>query len=125
MTESAEVDADESSDSLEGTVEDVDGDYAVELEHDGETVTVGVDEDEYILDAAEDAGLDLPYSCRQGQCTSCVGTLLDGDIDQSEGTALDPMQEEDGFALLCIAYPRSDCRIETETQDDMFGGDIL
>jgi ferredoxin len=125
MTESAEVDADESAGSFEGTVEDVDGDYAVELEHDGETVTVGVDEDEYILDAAEDVGLDLPYSCRQGQCTSCVGTLLDGDIDQSEGTALDPMQEEDGFALLCIAYPRSDCRIETETQDDMFGGDIL
>jgi ferredoxin len=125
MTESAEVDADESAGSFEGTVEDVDGDYAVELEHDGETVTVGVDEDEHILDAAEDVGLDLPYSCRQGQCTSCVGTLLDGDIDQSEGTALDPMQEEDGFALLCIAYPRSDCRIETETQDDMFGGDIL
>jgi len=125
MTESAEVDADESVGSLEGTCGGVDGDYAVELEHDGETVTVGVDEDEYILDAAEDAGLDLPYSCRQGQCTSCVGTLLDGDIDQSEGTALDPMQEEDGFALLCIASPRSDCRIETETQDDMFGGDIL
>jgi ferredoxin len=35
------------------------------------------------------------------------------------------MQEEDGFALLCIAYPRSDCRIETDAQDDMFGGDIL
>ena len=125
MNESAEVDADEPSGSLEGTGGDVDGDYAVELEHDGETVTVGVDEDEHILDAAEDVGLDLPYSCRQGQCTSCVGTLLSGDIDQSEGTALDPMQEDDGFALLCIAYPRSDCRIETETQDDMFGGDIL
>jgi len=127
MTEPAECDASD-YDSYEGnrepTDDPVDGDYAVELEHDGETVTVGVDEDEYILDAAEDAGLELLYSCRRGQCTSCVGTLLDGDLDQSEGLALDPMQEEDGFALLCIAYPRSDCRIETETQDDMFVGDI-
>ncbi|WP_136715868.1 2Fe-2S iron-sulfur cluster-binding protein [Halorientalis salina] len=104
--------------------EPTDTDYEVELVHDGETVSLSVPEDEYVLDAAEDAGLDLPYSCRQGQCTSCVGKLLEGEIDQSEGTALDPMQEADGYALLCISYPTSDCRIETEAQDDMFGGDL-
>jgi ferredoxin len=122
MTESAEIDADD--DTLDGN-SSIDGEYAVELDHAGETITVGVDADEYILDAAEAAGLDLPYSCRQGQCTSCVGRVLDGEIDQSEGTALDPMQEDDGFALLCVSYPRSDCRIETDAQDDMFGGDLL
>jgi ferredoxin len=104
--------------------EPTDTDHEVELVHDGETVSLSVPEDEYVLDAAEDAGLELPYSCRQGQCTSCVGKLLDGEIDQSEGTALDPMQESDGYALLCISYPTSDCRIETEAQDDMFGGDL-
>lgn len=97
--------------------------HDVELLHNGETVSLSVPEDEYILDAAEEAGYDLPYSCRQGQCTSCVGTMIDGDIDQSDGTALDPMQQDDGFALLCIAYPKSDCRIETDTQGDMFGMD--
>jgi ferredoxin len=97
--------------------------HEVELVHEGETVSVSVPEDETILDAAEADGFDLPYSCRQGQCTSCVGTLEDGTIDQNGGTALDPMQKEDGFALLCIAYPESDCRIETETQDAMFGMD--
>jgi ferredoxin len=101
-----------------------DGEYEVTLEHEGEDITLSVDEDEYILDAAEEAGLDLPYSCRKGQCTSCVGTVKDGEIDQSEGAALDPMQEDDGFALLCITYPKSDCTIETDTQSDMFGGDM-
>jgi len=123
MREGAEIDATDES-SVEGKSIS-DADYTVTLEHDGETITVGVDEDEYVLDAAEEAGLDLPYSCRQGQCTSCVGTVLDGELDQSEGMALDPMQKDDGFALLCVAYPRSDCRIETDTQDALFGGDVL
>ncbi|RXK48431.1 2Fe-2S iron-sulfur cluster-binding protein [Halorientalis pallida] len=100
------------------------GTHEVTLEHEGEEITLSVDEDEYILDAAEEAGLDLPYSCRKGQCTSCVGTVEAGEIDQSEGAALDPMQEDDGFALLCITYPKSDCTIETDTQSDMFGGDM-
>ncbi|MFB6178397.1 MAG: 2Fe-2S iron-sulfur cluster-binding protein [Halorientalis sp.] len=98
--------------------------HEVELVHDGETISLSVPDDEYILDAAEDEGLELPYSCRQGQCTSCVGKVQEGEIDQSEGTALDPMQRDDGYALLCIGYPKSDCRIETEAQDDMFGGDL-
>jgi ferredoxin len=99
--------------------------YEVELRHRGETITLAVRADQYILDAAEDAGLELPYSCRQGQCTSCVGKLCEGEIDQSEGTALDPMQREDGFGLLCVATPESDCAVETEAQSDMFGGDLL
>lgn len=103
--------------------EQTDG-HEVELVHHGEVVSLSVPDDEYILDAAEDEGLDLPYSCRQGQCTSCVGKVLDGEVDQSEGSALDPMQEDDGYALLCIAYPKSDCRVETDAQDDMFGGDL-
>lgn len=98
--------------------------HEIELHHQDGSISLTVDEDEYILDAAEEAGLELPYSCREGQCTSCVGKVLDGDIDHSEGTALDPMQRDDGFALLCITYPRSDCTIETEAQDDMFGGDL-
>ncbi|MFD1586998.1 2Fe-2S iron-sulfur cluster-binding protein [Halorientalis brevis] len=106
----------------DGTGEDAE--HEVELVHDGETVSLSVSGDEYILDAAEDAGFDLPYSCRQGQCTSCVGKVLEGAVDQSEGTALDPMQQDDGYALLCVSYPTSDCRIETEAQGDMFGGDL-
>jgi len=107
------------------TADSSQGGHEVELRHQGETISLSVPEDEYVLDAAEAEGLDLPYSCREGQCTSCVGKLVDGEIDHSEGTALDPMQRDDGFVLLCITYPRSDCTFETEAQDDMFGMDIL
>ena len=101
-----------------------DATHEVELVHDGEEISLSIPGDESVLDAAEDAGLDLPYSCRQGQCTSCVGKVLAGDLDQSGGVALDPMQKDDGYALLCVASPVSDCRIETEAQEELFGGDL-
>lgn len=115
---------DASDDAATGGGGDADGTHEVELAHEGNTVTVAVEGNESILDAAEAAGLDLPYSCRQGQCTSCVGRVRSGAVDQSEGTALDPTQRDDGFALLCIARPESDCRVETDVQDDLFGGDL-
>ncbi len=78
-----------------------------------EDVTLHVDEDDYILAQAEQAGLDLPYSCRMGTCSVCAARV-EGDVDQSEGMILSEQEKQDGYCLLCIAKPRGDVDVDTE-----------
>ncbi|MEO1132984.1 MAG: 2Fe-2S iron-sulfur cluster-binding protein [Cyanobacteria bacterium J06639_1] len=95
--------------------------YEVRLvnEAEGLDTVIEVDEDEYVLDAAEFEEIPLPFSCRSGMCSSCTGRVIEGDVDDSAGNPdmfFNKSQRAAGLRLLCIGRPKGNCVIETHME---------
>ncbi|MFC7551376.1 2Fe-2S iron-sulfur cluster-binding protein [Pseudoroseomonas wenyumeiae] len=75
---------------------------------DGNRRQVKVAEGEAILDAALRAGLDLPYACKGGMCSTCRAKVVEGTVEMEVNYSLEPWETKAGFVLTCQARPTSE-----------------
>ncbi len=84
--------------------------------------TFQVDRRKPLLTTLEAQGISLPYGCKYGGCISCAAKLIEGEIDQRAAVALNGRQLGDGYVLLCVARPKSDCTLDVgvESHDKLY-----
>lgn len=97
--------------------------FTAKLHHQGQVYTVTVPDNQSVLEAAHEQGVDLPCSCYAGVCTSCAAQLINGEVDQSQGMGVGGMGEvldSKGYILLCVSYPKTDLEILTEKEKEVY-----
>ncbi|MCT4663970.1 MAG: 2Fe-2S iron-sulfur cluster-binding protein [Flavobacteriales bacterium] len=76
---------------------------------DGVTVSFDLEKNgENIMDAALEAGADVPFACKGGVCCTCRAKVLEGEVEMKVNYSLQPDEVENGFVLSCQAHPVSD-----------------
>ena len=86
-----------------------------------------VDPRKPLLDSLRDQGVDLPYGCKYGGCITCAAKLTAGQVDQRRQVALNNRQINDGYIILCVARPLTDCTLEigVESHDKLYRNPFL
>jgi 3-ketosteroid 9alpha-monooxygenase subunit B len=78
------------------------------VELDGQTHTVSWPRKAKLLDVLLDAGLDAPFSCREGHCGACATTLRKGKVSMEVNDVLEQQDLDDGLILACQSHPETD-----------------
>ncbi|AQA20965.1 3-ketosteroid-9-alpha-hydroxylase reductase subunit [Rhodococcus sp. MTM3W5.2] len=95
--------------ALEEVTEEEAADAAtVEVQLDGETHTMSWPRKQTLVDIMLSKGLDVPYSCQEGECGSCACTVLEGKVEMENSEILDPEDIAAGYILGCQARPVTD-----------------
>ncbi len=86
-----------------------------------------VDRRKPLLLSLLDQGVDLPYGCKYGGCITCAAKLISGKVDQRTQVALNNRQINNGYVILCVARPMSDCTLEVgvESHDRLYRNPFL
>jgi len=82
----------------------------VEFARSGKVVTM--QQNQSILQVAEDNGVNIPFACRQGQCGTCKTRLLEGSVVMDSENGLDEDSRARGFVLTCVGHPSADVRLD-------------
>lgn len=82
--------------------------------------TIAVPDDQYILDIAAETGIRLPAGCLKGECSACLAKIINGEVDQREQKFLKPSELAAGYTVICVAYPRSNCVLETHQEQVLY-----
>jgi ferredoxin len=102
-----------------GNSDSDDARYQVVFELPEGDITINARRDEFILDAAREAGLILPSLCERGWCLTCAVKVLSGTIDQAASTRFYEADRQAGFALICTGQPRSNLRLRPGAIEEM------
>ena len=80
-----------------------------------------------LLKELRDQGVDLPYGCEYGGCITCAAKLIKGEVDQRSQVALNNRQINNGYIILCVAKPKTDCTIEigVDSHDKLYRNPFL
>ena len=89
--------------------------------------TFVVDHRKTLLNSLREQGVDLPYGCKYGGCITCAAKLTAGHVNQAPQVALNNRQITDGYVILCVARPLSDCTFEigVESHDKLYRNPFL
>jgi len=94
--------------------------FEINAEFEGVSHRFACRSDQTVLAAAEAAGIALPSSCCSGVCTTCAALISSGSVDQPDAMGVKADLQQQGYALLCVSFPRSDLTLKAGMEDALY-----